>query len=95
LNLKEKKVGGEKGVREEKIVSRTFYSRKKPEPPNYLQWLNASQPKEEIENIRSAIRRSRPYGSKERVSSAVAQLGLENTLPSRGRPEKVPDSFSH
>jgi hypothetical protein len=26
-----------------------------PEPQNYLQWLNASQPKEEIENIRYAI----------------------------------------
>ena len=59
-----------------------------PEPPNYLPWLNASPPKEEIENIRSAIQRSRPYGSKEWVSSAVAQFGLENTLRSRGRPGK-------
>jgi hypothetical protein len=30
------------------------------DPQNYLQSLNASQPKEEIENIRYAIQRSRP-----------------------------------
>jgi hypothetical protein len=49
---------------------------------------NASQPKEEIENIRYAIKRSQPDGLKEWVSSAVAQFGLENTLRSRGRPGK-------
>jgi hypothetical protein len=57
-----------------------------PELQSYLQRLNASQPRAQIENIRSAIQRSRPYGSKEWVSSAVAQFGLENTLRCRGRP---------
>jgi hypothetical protein len=59
-----------------------------PEPQGYLQWLNASQPKEEIENIPYAIQRSRPYGSEEWVSSAVAQFGLENSLRRRGGPGK-------
>jgi hypothetical protein len=58
------------------------------ERPNCLQWLNASQPKEEIGNIRYAIQRSRAYGSKGWVSRAVARFELENTLRSRGRPGK-------
>jgi putative transposase len=59
-----------------------------PEPQNCLQWVNASQPKEEVGNIRYAIQRSRPKGWKEWVSSPVAQFGFENTLRSRGRPGK-------
>jgi len=58
------------------------------EPRHYLEWLNRSQGKEEIENIRYAIKKSRPYGSEEWVSRAVAQFGLENTLRNRGRPKK-------
>src|SRR5208337_3071619 len=33
------------------------------EPRHYREWLNQSQGKEEIENIRSAIKKGRPYGS--------------------------------
>ncbi len=59
-----------------------------PEPHNYLEWLNQSQGKEEIENIRYAIQRGRPYGSEKWVSRTVAKFGLENTLRRRGRPRK-------
>jgi putative transposase len=59
-----------------------------PEPRDYLQWVNRSQPKEEIENIRYAIKRSRPYGSERWVSKAVARFGLETTMRNRGRPGK-------
>jgi len=59
-----------------------------PEPPDYLKWLNHAQGKEEIENIRQAIQRSRPYGSEKWVSKAVRQFGLESTTRSRGRPKK-------
>jgi len=58
------------------------------EPGNYLDWLNRAQAKEEVENIRYAIRRSRPYGSEGWVTKAVAQFGLENTMRNRGRPGK-------
>ena len=58
------------------------------EPDNYLKWLNRSQPKEEVENIRYAIKRSRPYGSEKWVSKAVGQFGLENTMRNPWRPEK-------
>ena len=59
-----------------------------PEPPDYRKWLNHSQAKEEIENIRYAIRRSRPYGSEKWVSKAVARFGLESTLRNPWRPAK-------
>ena len=57
-----------------------------PEPDHYRQWLNHAPGREEIENIRYAIQRSRPYGSEPWVSQAVAQFGLENTLRKPGRP---------
>jgi hypothetical protein len=47
-----------------------------------------SQGKEEIENIRYAIKKSRPYGSQKWVSRAVAKFGLESTPRDRGRPKK-------
>jgi putative transposase len=58
------------------------------EPRHYLEWLNASQGKEEIENIRYAIKKSRPYGSEKWVANAVGKFGLENTMRNRGRPKK-------
>jgi hypothetical protein len=41
---------------------------------------------EEIENIRYAIKKSRPYGSEQWLGKAVAQFGLENTMRNSGRP---------
>jgi putative transposase len=58
------------------------------EPRHYLEWLNQAQGKEEIENIRYAIKKSRPYGSEKWMSRAVAKFGLESTLRERGRPKK-------
>jgi len=58
------------------------------EPRHYREWLNQSQGKEEIENIRYAIKKSRPYGSEKWVWKAVAKFGLENTMRNRGRPKK-------
>jgi putative transposase len=58
------------------------------EPPDYLKWLNHAQGQEEIEKIRQAIQRSRPYGSEKWVSKTVRQFGLESTTRNRGRPKK-------
>ena len=58
------------------------------EPRDYLPWLNQSQPREQIENIRYAIKRSRPYGSEGWVGNAAAQFSLQITLRKRGRPGK-------
>ena len=59
-----------------------------PEPRQYLEWLNRSQPQEEVKKIRQAIKRSQPYGSGEWVRKAVAQFGLENTMRNPWRPGK-------
>jgi putative transposase len=56
------------------------------EPRSYREWLHRPQGKEEIEKIRSAIKKSRPYGSEQWLRKAVAQFGLENTLRNSGRP---------
>jgi putative transposase len=58
------------------------------EPADYLRWLNRSQPNEEVENIRYAIQRNRPYGEKDWVLKAAKKFGLETTLHQRGRPRK-------
>jgi putative transposase len=59
-----------------------------PGPGEYRKWLNRAQPKEEVEQIRNAIRRSRPYGSERWVSKTVAQFGLENTMRYPWRPRQ-------
>jgi putative transposase len=56
-------------------------------PGPYLRWLNQSQGNEEIENIRYALKRSKPYGSEKWVAQAVAQFDLQNTLRNPGRPK--------
>ena len=59
-----------------------------PEPPDYVLWLNRSQGREEVEKIRYAIQRSRPYGSDKWVSNAVGKFGLKITMRNPGRPKK-------
>ena len=56
------------------------------EPRRYREWLNQSPGEEEIENIRSAIKKSRPYGSEQWLRKAVGRFALENTMRNRGRP---------
>lgn len=57
-----------------------------PVPPDsdYLAWVNAPQPKEELEVIRYAIKRGRPYGSEAWVTRTVQRLGLETTMRQQG-----------
>lgn len=55
---------------------------------NYLKWVNTPQPKEELETIRYAIKRGRPYGGDVWINRTVRVLGLEVTLNPRGRPRK-------
>jgi putative transposase len=55
---------------------------------SYLQWVNEPQPKEEVEVIRYAIKRGRPYGEENWIDQTAKSLGLESTLRARGRPSK-------
>ena len=59
-----------------------------PEPGDYRKSLNHAQGREEVEKIREAIARSRPYGSDNWVSKAAREFGLESTTRHRGRPKK-------
>lgn len=55
---------------------------------NYFAWINNPQPKEEVETIRYALKRGRPYGAESWINSTAKRLGLESTLQARGRPRK-------
>ena len=57
-----------------------------PAPKDYRRWLNQPQGKEEIENIRAALQRSRPFGSEKWLAKTVAQFDLQSTLRNPGRP---------
>jgi len=54
-------------------------------PEDYIHWLGESQPKEEIEKIRVAVRRSRPYGSEPWTVEMVKRFGMESTMRNPGR----------
>lgn len=58
------------------------------EPENYRAWINQSEPKEEIENIRYTIQRNRPYGSEQWVEKTVKKFGLQSTIRNPWRPKK-------
>ena len=59
-----------------------------PEPKNYQTWINQSESKEQIGNIRYAIQRNRPYGSEQWVEKTVKKFGLQNTIRNPWRPQK-------
>lgn len=55
---------------------------------DYVAWVNKPQPKEEVEEIRYAIKRGRPFGGETWTQDTAKQLGLEPTLRPRGRPKQ-------
>ena len=58
-----------------------------PAPHPYLRWLNQPHGKEEIENIRYALKKSKPYGSEKWVARTVTKFDLQSTLRNPGRPK--------
>lgn len=65
-----------------------------PEEDDYLQIINQQEDKQVAESIRESIRRGKPFGSWDWIKSITEKLGLSSTLRARGRPKKVPDTFS-
>lgn len=51
---------------------------------DYVAWANKPQPKEEVEVIRYAIARGRPFGSEAWLARTVEHLGLQTTMRQRG-----------
>jgi putative transposase len=58
-------------------------------PRVWLRLVNEPQSEAELEALRRAVRRGRPFGRPTWEKQAASRLGLESTLRSRGRPRKV------
>jgi putative transposase len=57
-------------------------------PRDWLPWVNAPQTERELEAIRVAVARGRPFGADKWQRRVAKRLGLEFTLQPRGRPRK-------
>lgn len=55
---------------------------------NWWRRVDESQTQAEVEALREAVRRSRPYGTSQWTLKVADKLHLEWTLHRRGRPEK-------
>ena len=60
-----------------------------PRPRKWLEYVNESQTKAEVEAIRRCVNKGQPYGSEGWAIKAARTLGLESTMRRRGRPSKV------
>lgn len=58
------------------------------EPQDYAEWVNAEQPADTIEKIRTSVIRCSPYGKAEWVGWMADQFNLGSTLRTQGRPKK-------
>lgn len=59
-----------------------------PRPRNWTALVNQPQTDAELAALRRSVTRGQPYGQESWVAKTAAQLGLESTLRSRGRPRK-------
>jgi putative transposase len=57
-------------------------------PGNWRATVNRPQNAAELDGIRLAVRRGRPFGSPAWITRTANRLGLESTLRPRGRPRK-------
>jgi putative transposase len=58
-------------------------------PQKWIEFVNAPDNASELEDLRSSVRRGRPFGSADWVTVMAKQLGLESTMKSRGRPKRA------
>jgi putative transposase len=59
-----------------------------PLPQNWIDYVNAPQTPEELEEIRNCVRRQSPFGATEWSIRKAAEFGIEKTLAPIGRPRK-------
>lgn len=59
-----------------------------PRPRNWTALVNQPHTDAELAALRRSVTRGQPYGQESWVAKTAAQLGLESTLRSRGRPRK-------
>ena len=63
-------------------------------PPDWTQRVHREIDTKSLQALQSSINRSRPLGETEWIVKTARKMGLESTLRKRGRPKKVPDTFS-
>jgi putative transposase len=61
-----------------------------PRPRNWKKLVNDPQTDADVEAIRRAVSRGRPYGEPDWVEQTAKRLGLESTLRAPHRPKKTP-----
>jgi putative transposase len=59
-----------------------------PKPADWVSFVNQALTTKELEELRLSAQRGRPFGNESWKTRTAAQLGLESTLRSRGRPRK-------
>jgi putative transposase len=59
-----------------------------PMPRNWKELVNEPQSEAELEAIRRSVVKGRPYGREAWAKQTAAELGLESTFRSRGRPKR-------
>jgi len=61
-------------------------------PAGWVELVNDMVAEEELQRLRSCVRRSRPFGDDAWVRRTARRLGLESTLRDPWRPKKPPSS---
>jgi putative transposase len=61
-------------------------------PAGWVELVNDMVAEEELQRLRSCVRRSRPFGDDAWVRRTARRLGLESTLRDPWRPKKPPPS---
>ena len=56
-------------------------------PPNWIDFVNGCENQSELEDLRSAAQRGRPFGAEEWMMKTAKQLGLISSINPRGRPK--------
>ncbi len=60
------------------------------QPQDWLAWINQPQTDAEVNALRSAIAKNRPFGRKDWQAKMVKRLGLQSSLRPAGRPPRRP-----
>ena len=59
-----------------------------PRPADWCAWVNTPLAQEELQQLRSGVRRGTPFGTPAWTSATAAELGLEGSLRPPGRPRQ-------
>ena len=61
------------------------------QPMDWLQWVNRPQTQTELDELRTSVRKGRPFGESSWQQSTTRELGLESSHRPTGRPKKRRD----